>query len=81
MQKYFRGNYVIPSPKLNKDQKKKGLREFGSTFGPNSKDLFVLAGSFSSDHPALKSQWGDAKSQRGDANFRLGDASPLQFKY
>ena len=29
--------------------------------------------SFSSDHPVLKSRWGDAKS-------RWGDASPLQFK-
>ena len=29
--------------------------------------------SFSSDHPALKSRWGDAKS-------RWGEASPLQFK-
>ena len=29
---------------------------------------------FSSDHPALKSRWGDAKS-------RWGDASLLQFKY
>ena len=26
-------------------------------------DLFVLTGTFSSDHPALKSRWGDANSR------------------
>ena len=66
--------YVIPLPKLNEDQKKGFLRKL-KCFDPeirriphtksscNLKDLFVLADFFSSDHPSLKSRWGDAKSR------------------
>ena len=61
------------SPKLGEDQKKKeGLRrqlkcffleinfpsKFGTIFGRNLQHLFMLAGSFASDHPALKSRLG-----------------------
>ena len=34
--------------------------------------LFVLTGTFSSDHQALKSRWEGAKSQWGDAKSRWG---------
>ena len=50
--KYFSRNYVIPSPKLNEDQKKKSLPQFWAIFGRNLKDLFVLAGFFLTNHPA-----------------------------
>ena len=52
------------------NQKKKMERtspQFGTKFGRNLWDLFVLTASFLSDQPALKSRW--------------GDASPLRFKY
>ena len=71
MRKYFSGNYVIPSPKLNEDQKKSSPLQFGTIFDRNVKDLFVLAGSFLSDHPALK-------PLRGTLNIDVGT---LQFKY
>ena len=41
----------------------------------------LTGGTFSSDHTALKSRWGDAKSRRGDADYRWENTSPLQFKY
>ena len=69
---YFSEDYVIPSPKLTEDQKKMSFPkievfsfeislppQFESIFGRNLLDLFMLAGSFSSDHPALKWRWGD----------------------
>ena len=59
--KVFSENRSVFSPKSGEDQKKKKKKErsspqFGTIFGRNLKDLFVLAGSFSSDHPALKSR-------------------------
>ena len=61
-------NYVIWSPKSSEDQKKKRFSpQFGTIFGRILRDLFVLTGPFSSDHPALKSRWEDAKSRSGDA--------------
>ena len=61
-------------PKLNK--KKRSSPQFGTRFGRNLKNLFVLAGSFSSDHSALKSRWGNAKSCWGDANSQWGMRPP-----
>ena len=51
------------SPKSGEDQKQKNRSL--PQFGWNRWDLFVLTGTFSSDHPALKSQWWDAKSRWG----------------
>ena len=63
--------------------RKRSSTQFGTKFGRNLWDLFVLPGSFSSAQPALKprlghaeSRWRDAKSRWGDANSRWGDASP-----
>ena len=84
VRKYFSGNYVTSSPKLSEDQKKKKEKkyspQFGTIFGRNLWDLFVLTGPFLSNFPSLKSRWGDAKSRWGDANFRLGDASPYNLR-
>ena len=41
----------------------------------------MLTGTFLSDHPALKSRWGDAKSRRGDANSRWEGRVPLRLPY
>ena len=50
------------SPLNRLKTKKKSLLQFGSIFGQNWWDFFALAGTFSSDHPAWTSHWGDAKS-------------------
>ena len=58
---------VLLSPKSSEDQKKIFKPQFGNIFGRNWWDLFVLTGgTFASDHPALKSQFGDAKSRWED---------------
>ena len=95
MRKYFSRNYVIPSNavrwklksfclrnQVETKQKKRSSPQFGTMFGRNLWDLVVLTDPFSSDHPALKSRWGDAKSLIGETlTLDGGDASPLQFKY
>ena len=90
MRKYFKEDYLISLPKLNKHQKKKFFTSNWSVFflpklGEDQKNglrrklkrffakIRWRIRSFSSDHLALKSRWGDAKS-------RWGDASPLQFR-
>ena len=55
--------------------KKRSFPQFGTIFGRNWWDLFVLTGAFSSDQPSLKSWWGNAKSQVGDTKSRWGTLS------
>ena len=47
------------------------IPQFGTMFGRNLWDLFMQAGSFSFDHPALKLDGGTPKSRWGDANSRV----------
>ena len=54
--------------KTKQKRKKKSLPQFGTIFGRNWWDLFVLIGTFSSVHPPLKSRWGEADSRWGDAS-------------
>ena len=64
------------SPKSSEDQKKKKKErftpQFGTKFGRNLWDLFVLTDPFSSNQPACKSRWGDAKFQWGKLNLEGG---------
>ena len=55
------------SPKSSEDQKqkKRSSPQFGTKFGRNLWDLFVLPDPFSSVQPALKPRWGDANSPWG----------------
>ena len=62
-------NYVIPSPKLSEDQKRKIFTANRHYFRPVFVVSFVLAGPFSSDHLELKSRWGMPKSRWGDAKY------------
>ena len=41
-----------------KTKNKRSSPQFGTIFDRTLWDLFVLTGPFSSDYPALKSQWG-----------------------
>ena len=81
MRKYFEDDYLISLPKLNKHQKKEFFASNWSVFSPKLgedqknglrrklKHFFAKIRwrirSFLSDHPALKSRWGDAKSRWG----------------
>ena len=58
MPKYVNEDYVIPSPKLNEHQKKRSSPEIEVVF---CQLVFFVwrTRSFSSDHPALNSRWGD----------------------
>ena len=53
---------VLLSPKSSEIKKKQTLPQFGTIFGRNWWDLFMVTGPFLSDHPALKPRLGDAKS-------------------
>ena len=66
------------SPKSSENQKKKerSLPQFRAKFRRNSWDLCVLTGPFSSDQPALKSQWGEAKSRWGTLTLDGGTRPP-----
>ena len=88
----FSGNYDSSFtffPKSGEVQKKRSLPQFGTIFGSNWWGLFVLKGTFSSDHPALNSPWGYTQYldggtlnlDGGTPTLDGGDASPLQFKY
>ena len=60
-EKVFAGNWSHFSPKSGENQKKGGLRRNLRPFSAgNLQDLLVLAGYFSSGHPALNSLWKDA---------------------
>ena len=61
----------------NKKKKKRSSPQFGTKFGRNLRDLFVMPGPFLSIQPELKPQRRDAESRLGDANSRWGDESPL----
>ena len=43
-----------------KTKEKRSSPQFRTIFGRILRNLFVLTGPFLSDHPALKSRWGDA---------------------
>ena len=54
------------SPKSSEiPPQKKSSPQFGTKFGRNLWDLFVLTGPFLSDQPALKSRWRDNNSRWG----------------
>ena len=55
------------SPKSSESLKKKGFSALWdhTSFGRKLWDSFVLTGTFSSDHPALKSQWGKLTLEGG----------------
>ena len=56
--------------------KKRPSPPFGTIFGRNLWDLFVLTGPFSSDHLTLKPQWRDIKSRWGTLNRDGGTLTP-----
>ena len=60
------------SPKLSEYQKKKSFPQFGTEFGRNLWDLFVLTGPFLCDQPALKSRWGTLNLDGGMLNLDEG---------
>ena len=57
--KVFTKNWRVFLPKIKlRPKRKRNSTQFGTKFGWNLWDLFVLTGPFSSDRPALKSRWG-----------------------
>ena len=58
-------------PRNQEKTKKRFSPQFGTKFGRNFWDLFVLPAPFSSVQTALKLRWGDAESRWRDANSRL----------
>ena len=55
---------------------KKFLPQFGTIFGRNWRDSFVLTGTFLSDHPALKSRWGTINLDWGTLTLDGGRVPP-----
>ena len=72
----FAEKWSVFSAKSGEDQKKRSSPQFETIFGRNLLDIFVLAGSCSFYHPALKSRWGTSKSRWGDANPHVGTRFP-----
>ena len=64
-QKKVSGKWKCFFPEIRWRPKKRSSPQFGTIFSRNLKDLFVLASSFSSDHPALKSRWGTLNLDAG----------------
>ena len=67
---------VLLSPESSEDQKKRSSPQFGTIFGRNWWDLFVLTDTFSSDNPALKSRWGTLNLDGGTLNLDGGTRLP-----
>ena len=65
VRKYFSEKYVIPSSKSSEDQKQKVFTVIWEYIWPEFVGFIRADRPFLSDHPALKSRWGDAKSRWG----------------
>ena len=72
------GEIMSFRPRNRVKTKKKGSSpQFGTIFGRNLCDLFVLTDVFSFDHPALKSRWGTLNLDRRTPTIDgKGGASP-----
>ena len=71
--KVFTENWRAFVPEIKLRQKRERTsQQFGTKFGRNLRDLFVLTGAFSSDLPALKSRWGTLNLDGGTLNLYGG---------